>query len=70
MWEDPWPKPCYLFALVAGRLECVEDTFKTGEGRDVVLRIWVQKGDEGRTKHAMESLKASMLWDEQASRGL
>ncbi|CAI5515642.1 unnamed protein product [Closterium sp. Naga37s-1] len=65
VWEDPWPKPCYLFALVAGKLVCCEDTFVTCGGREVALRIWVNAGDEGRTAHAMKSLKESFRWDEE-----
>ncbi|CAI5949277.1 unnamed protein product [Closterium sp. NIES-64] len=65
VWEDPWPKPCYLFALVAGKLVCCEDKFVTCSGREVALRIWVNAGDEGRTAHAMKSLKESFRWDEE-----
>jgi aminopeptidase N len=63
-WHDPWPKPSYLFALVAGDLVTNSDNFKTMSGRKVDLNIWVRKGDEGRTNHAMAALKASMKWDE------
>jgi aminopeptidase N len=63
-WTDPHPKPCYLFALVAGDLVAVRDHFVTGSGRDVQLAIWVRRGDEGRCGHAMRSLKHSMAWDE------
>lgn len=62
--EDPYPKPCYLFALVAGDLACVEDRFTTKEGRDVSLKFYVDHGDEDKCAHAMESLKKSMAWDE------
>ena len=65
VWEDPTPKPCYLFALVAGDLVRVEDTFKTMSGVNVDLYIYVKKGDEGQCEHAMESLKRSMKWDEE-----
>ncbi len=65
-WIDPFPKPAYLFALVAGDLASVHDTFKTMSGRDVALGIYVEKGKEDRCQWAMESLKASMLWDEKA----
>jgi aminopeptidase N len=65
LWDDPFPKPSYLFALVAGRLEEVRDTFTTASGRPVTLRIHVEPGDRPYTAHAMESLKRSMLWDEQ-----
>ncbi len=64
-WEDPFPKPSYLFALVAGPLECLEDRFTTRSGREVTLRIYVRPGDVGRCGHAMESLKKSMTWDEE-----
>ena len=63
-WEDPFPKPSYLFALVAGRLDCLEDRFTTRSGREVTLRIYVRPGDVGRCGHAMESLQKSMKWDE------
>lgn len=65
VWHDPFPKPCYLFALVAGNLACVEDTFTTASGREVVLRLYVEPGKEDRCGHAMESLKKSMRWDEE-----
>ncbi|MCW9055818.1 MAG: aminopeptidase N [Gammaproteobacteria bacterium] len=64
-WEDPFKKPCYLFALVAGKLECITDTFKTMSGRDVDCRIYVEKHNLDKCDHAMLSLKKSMLWDEQ-----
>ncbi|MEM9303966.1 MAG: aminopeptidase N [Pseudomonadota bacterium] len=63
-WEDPFPKPTYLFAIVAGELECIEDRFRTRGGRDVALLIYAEKENLGRLDHAMESLKASMAWDE------
>jgi aminopeptidase N len=65
-WHDPWPKPSYLFALVAGDLVATSDSFTTQSGRKVTLNIWVRGGDEGRTHHAMRSLINSMKWDEQA----
>ena len=65
MWEDPFPKPSYLFALVAGPLECLEDRFTTRSGREVTLRIYVRPGDVARCDHAMESLIKSMKWDEE-----
>ena len=65
VWHDPFPKPCYLFALVAGDLVRIEDTFKTITGREVALRIYVRAGDENQCGHAMESLKKSMRWDEE-----
>jgi len=64
VWHDPHPKPSYLFALVGGDLACVEDKFRTMSGRDVVLRIYVEHGKEGRCAYAMDSLKRSMRWDE------
>ena len=64
VWEDSTPKPCYLFALVAGDLEYVQDSFTTMSGREVDLRIYVRKGDEPQCGHAMDSLKKSMKWDE------
>ncbi|WP_425093331.1 aminopeptidase N [Tropicimonas sp. S265A] len=63
-WHDPWPKPAYLFALVAGELVAVEDSFTTRSGRDVALKIWVRPGDEGKCAYAMDALKRSMRWDE------
>jgi aminopeptidase N len=64
IWHDPWPKPSYLFALVAGDLVPTRDRFTTASGRTVDLAIWVRAGDETRTGHAMRSLIASMQWDE------
>ena len=64
-WEDPFPKPSYLFALVAGELREIRDQFTTASGRVVTLRLHVEAGDEPYTAHAMESLKRSMAWDEQ-----
>jgi len=64
-WEDPFPKPSYLFALVAGDLREIRDQFTTASGRAVTLRLHVEEGDEPFTAHAMESLKRSMAWDEQ-----
>ena len=64
-WTDPHPKPCYLFALVAGQLVAVRDRFTTRSGREVALAIWVRAGDEERCSHAMQSLKAAMRWDEE-----
>jgi len=64
-WYDPWPKPSYLFALVAGDLVANTDTFTTCSGREVTLNIYVRDGDQARTGHAMESLKKSMKWDEE-----
>jgi len=64
-WHDPWPKPAYLFALVAGDLVNHPDSFTTRSGREVELNIWVRKGDLGKCAFAMESLKKSMTWDEE-----
>ena len=63
-WEDPFPKPCYLFALVAGDLEANRDSFTTMTGRKVDLAIWVRAADLPKTQHAMDSLKLAMAWDE------
>ncbi len=63
-WHDPWPKPSYLFALVAGKLEFVEDTFTTVGGRVVTLRVYVQAHNIDKCDHAMASLIKSMKWDE------
>lgn len=63
-WFDPFPKPCYLFALVAGHLVHIADSFTTMHGRKVDLRIYVRPGDEAQCDHAMQSLKKSMRWDE------
>ncbi|MCL4107616.1 UNVERIFIED_CONTAM: hypothetical protein GTU68_022077 [Idotea baltica] len=63
-WHDPWPKPAYLFALVAGDLVNVPDAFTTRSGRKVDLNIWVRPGDEGKCAFGLEALKASMKWDE------
>lgn len=65
LWHDPHPKPCYLFALVAGKLNHIHDTFTTSSGREVDLYIYVRPGDEDQCNHAMESLKKSMKWDEE-----
>jgi aminopeptidase N len=64
LWEDPFKKPCYLFALVAGQLASRDDTFITRSGRKVSLRIWTPAQDIPKTVHAMYSLKAAMKWDE------
>jgi aminopeptidase N len=66
VWHDPFPKPSYLFALVGGKLACVEDRFRTMSGRDVTLRIYVEAGKEARCLYAMDSLKRAMRWDETA----
>lgn len=64
VWKDPFKKPCYLFALVAGNLAMKEDTYKTVSGKDVALRIYVQEENIGKVDFAMESLKRAMKWDE------
>ena len=64
LWRDPFPKPCYLFAMVAGDLVANRDVFTTRSGRDVQLGIWVRAQDLPKTAHAMDSLKAAMAWDE------
>ncbi len=63
-WHDPWPKPAYLFALVAGNLTNHTDFFRTMSGRQVELNIWVRPGDEDKCDYAMGALKRSMKWDE------
>jgi aminopeptidase N len=65
VWEDPFPKPSYLFALVAGQLSRYEDSFRTAGGRDVKLVILVEEKDLGKCGHAMDSLKRAMRWDEE-----
>ena len=64
-WEDPHPKPAYLFALVAGDFDVLRDSYKTQSGRDVALEIFVDKGNLDRAPHAMTSLINSMEWDEE-----
>ncbi len=64
-WQDPWPKPSYLFALVAGDLLAHSDRFTTASGRDVELNIYVRKPDIDKCAYAMDSLKRSMKWDEE-----
>ena len=64
-WHDPWPKPAYLFALVAGDLVNHPGQFTTASGRDVTLNIWVRPGDEDKCSFAMQALIASMRWDEE-----
>jgi aminopeptidase N len=63
-WSDPHPKPSYLFALVAGDLGCINDSFKTMSGKDIELNIYCDLGNESKCYHAMKSLKDAMLWDE------
>lgn len=64
-WHDPFPKPSYLFALVAGNFDLLADTFVTRSGREVALEIFVDQGNLAKAEHAMSSLKKSMSWDEQ-----
>ena len=64
-WHDPWPKPSYLFALVAGDLVNHADSFTTCSGKDVALNIWVRPGDEGKCAFGMQALRKSMRWDEE-----
>ena len=64
-WHDPFPKPCYLFAIVAGDLVANRDAFVTRSGKRVDLGIWVRDGDVERTEHAMAALKSAMKWDEE-----
>ncbi|MCB5202846.1 aminopeptidase N [Neorhizobium sp. T786] len=64
-WFDPHPKPSYLFALVAGDLGVIEDTFETMSGNEVALKIYVEHGKEPRAAYAMDALKRSMKWDEE-----
>jgi len=64
-WVDPFAKPCYLFALVAGQLECVEDRFTTCSGRDIGLKIYVEAHDADKCGHALQALKNAMRWDEE-----
>ena len=63
-WSDPYPKPSYLFALVAGNLTEVNASFLTKSGKDVLIRLHVEQGDESYTKHALDSLRRAMVWDE------
>lgn len=65
IWKDPFPKPSYLYALVAGDLGCVNDSFTTMSGKEIELNIYCDKGNEAQCTHAMDSLKASMKWDEE-----
>jgi len=64
-WEDPFKKPSYLFALVAGNLVCQEESFRLKSGREVLLQVWVEHGNLDKTQHAMDSLKNSIRWDEE-----
>ncbi|MBL8407590.1 MAG: aminopeptidase N [Candidatus Accumulibacter sp.] len=64
-WEDPFAKPCYLFALVAARLEVLRDRFTTGSGRSVQLAVYVEPGKLDQCAHAMDALQRAMRWDEE-----
>ncbi len=64
-WEDPYPKPCYLFALVAGPLSVLEDSYRTASGREVALKLYTEPHNSSKTSHAMRSLKQAMQWDEE-----
>ena len=66
LWHDPFKKPCYLFALVGGKLGRITDSFTTISGRNVALHIYVEPGKEDRAHYAMDSLKRAMRWDEEA----
>lgn len=66
VWDDPFRKPCYLFALVAGTFDRIDDSFTTMSGRDIPLEIFVDPGDAPRALYAMDALKRSMKWDEEA----
>ncbi len=63
-WQDPFPKPSYLFALVAGKLQAIERTIKSQSGKEKLLQVWVESKDLEKTQHAMDSLIASIRWDE------
>lgn len=65
-WHDPFPKPCYLFAMVAGDLQRIPDKFTTKSGRKILLEIYVEPGNDDQVKIALRSLKAAMKWDEDA----
>ena len=65
LWEDPFKKPSYLFALVAARLVCQEETFPLQDGRQALLQVWVEEGNLDKTDYAMQSLKRSIRWDEE-----
>ena len=64
IWEDPYPKPSYLFALVAGKLKCIEDHYFTKSNRKIKIHLYVEDGDEVYVQHAIDSLKRAMRWDE------
>ena len=64
-WEDPFPKPSYLFALVAGKLVCTKEIYYTSSNKKIDIHIYVEKGDEEFVQHAIQSLKRAMRWDEE-----
>lgn len=64
LWQDPFAKPCYLFALVAGQLVCEEQRIQTAAGHDALLQVWVEPGNLDKTQHAMQSLIRAIAWDE------
>ncbi|HYF55286.1 MAG TPA: aminopeptidase N, partial [Salinarimonas sp.] len=66
VWDDPHPKPAYLFALVGGRLDRVEEPYRTADGRDVTIAVYVEPGKAERAAYALDALRRSMLWDERA----
>ncbi len=66
VWEDPFPKPSYLFALVAGKLKQVKDSYLSSLGKNIKINFFVEEGDEGYTSHAITSLKKAMAWDEKS----
>ncbi|MBW3559385.1 MAG: aminopeptidase N, partial [Proteobacteria bacterium] len=68
VWRDPFPKPAYLFALVAGELDVLEDRFTTASGREVKLEVYVDPGQTARATYALDALKRAMAWDERAYR--
>jgi aminopeptidase N len=63
-WEDPFKKPCYLFALVAGKLVAIEERIQSSSGKEKLLQVWVEPHDLDKTRHAMDSLIHSIRWDE------
>lgn len=65
VWDDPFPKPSYLFALVAGTFECQRENFQLKDGRVATLEVWVEPQDIDKTSHTMESLKKAIRWDEE-----
>ena len=65
VWQDPFPKPSYLFALVAGKLQAIQRTIKSQSGKEKILQVWVESKDLDKTEHAMDSLIASIKWDEE-----